>query len=82
MLIQQLKGLLTERTLGPDAFTGKFYQIFKDQANLIIQNFFKNRERGTTPQFVFIRLVNPKTRQHTMREDKSLNTLMIIKTKF
>lgn len=36
MLIQQLKGLLTERTLGPDAFTGKFYQIFKDQANLII----------------------------------------------
>lgn len=69
MLTQQLKGLLTKKTLGPDAFTGKFYQIFKDQTNLIIQNFFKNRETGTIPQFIFIRLANSKTRQHERRQE-------------
>lgn len=55
-----LKNLFPKKVLDPDAFTGKFYQTFKEQTNLIIQGFFKNRKREITPQCIFTRLIKPR----------------------
>ena len=45
-----IKNLPTNQTPGPDGFTGKFYQTFREELSLILLKFFqKLAEGGTLP---------------------------------
>ena len=45
-----IKKLPTKKFQGPDAFTGKFYQTFKEELKTILLKLLQNIADGGTPQ--------------------------------
>ena len=46
MEIESIKNLLTNKQIGPDSFTGEFYQTFKEELTLIILELYQENRRG------------------------------------
>ena len=48
-----IKNLPTNKSPGPDGFTGKFYQIFRDELTMTLLKLFQKNCRGrNTPKFI------------------------------
>ena len=54
-----IKNLPTNKSPGPDGFTGKFCQTFREELTPIVLKLFKNiEERGTLPKSFYKATIN------------------------
>ena len=67
-----IKSLPTNRSPGPDGFTGKFYQTFREELTLILLKLFQNTaEGGTLPNSFYEVIVTliPKPDQDVTKKE-------------
>ena len=79
-----IKTLTANKTPGPDGFTGKFYQTYKEDLVTILKLFQKVEEEGTLPKTFYdatITLIPKPDKDTTKKENFWPISLMNIDTK-
>ena len=81
-----IKTLPTNRSLGPDGFTGEFYQTYKEESVPILLKLFQNvEEEGILPKTFYeatITLIPKPDKDNTKNENNRPMSLMNIDAKF
>ena len=73
-----IKTLPTNKSPGPDSFTGKFYQIYKEEL-ILLKLFQKAEEEGTLPKtYTAITLIPKSDKDTTNKENYRSVSLMNI----
>ena len=71
-----IKSLPTNKSPGPDGFTGKFYQTFREELTPILLKLFQNvAEGGTLPNSFYKATITLATKQTKMSQRKKTTGL-------
>ena len=79
-----IKNLPTNKSPGPDGFTGELYQTFREELTSVLLKLFQNTaEGGTLPNSFYkaITLIQKPNKDVTKKENYRPDTLMIIDAK-
>ena len=66
-----MKTLPTKKSTGPDSFTGKFYQTFKELISILLKLLKKVKGEGTLPRTFYKATITiiPKPDQDTTKKE-------------
>ena len=86
MKLKLIKNLPTNKSPGPDGFTGEFYQTFREELTPLLLNLYQNiAEGGTLPNSLYeatINLIPKPDKDVTKKENYTPISLMNIDAKF
>ena len=69
-----IKKLPTNKSLGPDGFTGEFYQTFREELTPLLLNYFKKLQRKGYSQIHSMRPPLPRYQNQTKIPQKKKTT--------